>query len=59
MNIIKHCCKSYSTIIRNYGFSGNFDNPMGSYDSVELSELVGCFLLYKLNDIIDPSCYGL
>ena len=27
---------------------------MGSYDSAEISELVGCLLLYKLNDIIDP-----
>ena len=25
----------------------------------EISELVGCFLLYKLNDIIDPGCHGL
>ena len=32
---------------------------MGSYDLVKRSELVGCLLLYKLNDIIDPGCHGL
>ena len=32
---------------------------MGSYDFAILSELVGCLLLYKLNDIIDPGCHGL
>ena len=39
--------------------NGNFDNPMGSYDSTKISELVGCLLLYKLNDIIDPGCHWL
>ena len=32
---------------------------MGSYDSAKISELVGCLLLYKLNDIINPGCHGL
>ena len=32
---------------------------MGSNDSAQISELVGCLLLYKLNDIIDPGCHGL
>ena len=31
---------------------------MGSFDSAKISELVGCLLLYKLNDIIDPCCHG-
>ena len=63
MNIIKHCCTSILYHIEELwikkGVSGNFDNPMGSYDSAKISELVGCLLLYKLNDIIDPSCHGL
>ena len=41
------------------GVSGNFDNPMGSYDLVKKSELVGCLLLYEFNDIINPGCHGL
>ena len=32
---------------------------MGSYDSANISELVGDWLLYKLNDIIDPGCHGI
>ena len=36
--------------------SRNVDNPMGSYDYVFISELVGCLVLYKLNDIIDSGC---
>ena len=31
---------------------------MGSFDSAMKSELVGCFLLNKLNDIIGPGCHG-
>ena len=49
--------------MKNYGLkkgvSGNFDNPTGSYDCAQISELVGCLLLYKINDIIDPGCHGL
>ena len=30
-----------------------------SYDSATISGLVGCLLLYKLNDIINPGCHGL
>ena len=40
------------------GVSGNFDNPMGAYD-VEIRELVGCLLLYNLNNNIDPCNHGL
>ena len=32
---------------------------MGSYDSAEISELVECLLVYKLNDIIDPNRHWL
>ena len=32
---------------------------MGSYDSTKISELVGCLLLYKLNETIDPGYHGL
>ena len=32
---------------------------MGSYDLAKILELVGCLLLYKLNDIINPGCHGL
>ena len=63
MNIIKHCCKSLlyhnEELWIKKGVSGNFDNPMGSYDSANISELVGCLLLYKLNAIINPDCHGL
>ena len=62
MNIIKHCWKSLlyhnEELWIKKGVSGNFDNSMGSYDSAKISELVGCLLLYKLNDIIDPGCLG-
>ena len=62
-NIIKHCRKSLLYLNEELwikkGVGGNFDYSMGSYDSVMISELVGCLLLYKLNDIIDPGCHGL
>ena len=32
---------------------------MGSFDSTQISELVGCSLLYKINDIIELSCHEL
>ena len=53
MNIIKHCRKSLlyhnEEISIKKGVSGNFDNPMGSYDSAKTSEWVRCLLLHKLN----------
>ena len=54
MNIIKHCRKS----LLYHNEEWWIKNPMDSYDSAEISELLGCLLLYKLNDIIDPDCHG-
>ena len=41
--------------------SGNedFDVPMGSYDGVEVCELVGAFLLNNLTHVIDKTNVGL
>ena len=41
--------------------SGNkdFDVPMGSYDSAEVCELVGAFLLNNLSHAIDKTSVGL
>ena len=62
MNVIKHCRKSLlyhnEELWIKKGVSGNFNDPMDSYDSVEISEVVECLLLYKFNDIIDPGCHG-
>ena len=41
------------------GVSGNFDNPTVAYDGVKICKLVGCLLLYNLNNIIDPGNHGL
>ena len=63
MYIIKHCRKSQlyynEELWIKKGVTGNFDNPKGSSDLAEVSNLVGCLLLYKLNDTIDPGCHGL
>ena len=60
MNIIKHCHKwllyHNEELWIKKGVNRNFDNPMGSYDLDKISELV---VVYKLNDIIDPSCHRL
>ena len=49
MNIIKYCCKSLlyhnEELWIEKGVSGNFDNPVGSYDSAKISELTGCLLI--------------
>ena len=62
MNIIKYCRMSLlyhnEELWIKKGVSGNFHNPLDSYDSAEMLELVVCLLLNKLNDIIDPGCHG-
>ena len=37
----------------------DFDVPMGSYDSVEVCELLGAFLLNNLSPVIDKTSVGL
>ena len=37
----------------------DFDVPMGCYDGAEVCELVGIFILNKLNNIIDKNSIGL
>ena len=37
----------------------DFDVAMGSYDGAEVCELVGIFLLFELNSLIDISTHGL
>ena len=61
--IIRHCRKSLlyynEDVWIKKGTSGNFDNPMGSYDGAEVCEIIGCLLLHNLNSIIDPLNHGL
>lgn len=63
IDIIMHCRKSLlhhnDTLWIKRVDSGNFDNTMGTYDSAELCELVGYFLLNNINEIIDPGNHGL
>ena len=41
------------------GAGGNFDTPMGAFDETQHCELVGCLLLYNLNNIVDSYIHGL
>ena len=38
--------------------SGNFNNPIGSFDGAKLCDVIGCLLLYNPNSFIDPSNNG-
>ena len=62
INVILHCRKSIlfrddSTWIKQN--NSEFDITMGSYDGVEICELVGLFLLHKLSTIIPKEYAGL
>ena len=62
-NIIKYWHKSIlyhnEELWIKKGASGNFDNPMGSFDGAILSALIGYLFLYNLNNITDPCNHGL
>ena len=63
INIIKHCRKSIlchdEELWIKKDVSGNFDNPMGSFNGAILSEFIGYLLLYNINRIIDSCSHGL
>ena len=63
IKIIKH---SRKTLLFNNeilwikkGARGNYDNPLRVYGGVKICELVGCLLLYNLNNIIYPCNHSL
>ena len=63
VEIIKHCRKTLlyyeDSVWIKKGEGGNFDVSIGAYDGAEISELVGCVLLYSINKIMGPSSHGL
>ena len=62
IDIIMACRK---TILRNNKSdwvkkgNNNFDLPMGAYDSAQLSDLVGIYIIHSLGNIVPPSQIGL
>jgi hypothetical protein len=62
-NIILHCRKNI--VVGNDDTvwvkkeNEDFDNTMGSYDSAEVAELVGLFMLHKMEDILPKDSHGL
>ena len=62
IEVIKHCRKTLlyydNSIWIKKGAGGNFDTPMGAFDGAKICELVGCLLLYNLNNIVHPYSHG-
>ena len=58
IEIIKHCRRTLQyyegSIWIKKGASCNFDTPIGAFDGTKICELVGCLLLYNINNIVDP-----
>ena len=63
IEVIKHCRKTLlyydNSIWIKKGAGGNFDTLMGAFGGAEICELVGCLLLYNLNNIVDPYSHRL
>ena len=62
IQLIHHCRKSilyHNNEIWIKKGANNYDVAMGSYNGAEICEIVGCLLLYNLNEIMDPSYHGL
>ena len=49
-----HCCDIIRFRGYKKGVSCYFDTPMGDYDEMKICGLLGCLLLYNLNNVIDP-----
>ena len=61
-NIIKHYCKSIlyhnEELWMKKGVSGNFDNPMGSFNRAKFSELWGDYCYITLIASLTPVTMG-
>lgn len=63
LGVIQHCRKSVlihngKPLIKKSRDNG-FDIPQGSLDGAEISELMGIFILYKINKLVHIDDYGL